>query len=93
MLLSTIIDIINIIKTFPIGYYYITSELVKAFIIIHSLLLKMIFHNCPGSLVLLSYFSADLASSMKEVQKMPIKEYTIHAKIVIDGTIIIVAKV
>lgn len=72
MPLSTIIGITNTMKTFPIGYCFITSESAEAFNFIHSSLQDMVFYDCPGPSVVLGDFTAGLSASMKDIQKMSI---------------------
>lgn len=80
-------------KTFSIGYCYIISELVEAYIFLHSSLQNTIFYDCSGSSVILRDFSADFLDSMKDVQGIFVKEYAIHGERVMDRAINIVAQV
>lgn len=69
-----IIGITNTLKTFPIGYCFITSESAEASTFIHSSLQDMIFYDSPSPSVVLGDFSAGLSASMKEVQNMQLMQ-------------------
>jgi MULE transposase domain len=64
ILLSSIIGITNIGKTFPLAYCYITSESAKAFEFIVEQLTKYIFYDCLEPEVIIADFCKGLGAAI-----------------------------
>ena len=78
MLLSVIIYIINIIKSFLIIYYFITLELFKAFIFINKYIKKLFFYNSyRGSIIILRDFIVGLIVVIVARKKLTINKIKI----------------
>src|SRR5271165_5406785 len=64
LLLSVMVSIDNCSKTFPIGYCYITLELVASFKFVANQLSDLAFYNCPEAAVVVGDFSKGLGAAI-----------------------------
>ena len=78
MLLSVIIYIINIIKSFLITYYFVTLELSKAFIFINKYIKELFFYNSyRGPIIIFKDFATGLTAVIVAKKKLIINKVRI----------------